>query len=241
MKHIPSLALCLALSLAGTAYADTTTVQGTRMHIHASAEQLLPNDEVVVLYRIEAMGTSADSLRRKVNKISHSIHQQLNNNKNLKQTTLSRRMNMRWRYDRGNQQQVRDGWQLIQREQITSKHLDAVSAWVDMIEQAGGHLDNLSFRIASETTKKAREKLRFEAITQFRQQANAMAKALDAESFQILSLQSSTNRPNYPVRREVMMMKDTAGAAPTLHTGEGKISVHVDGEILLPKKEFSVR
>jgi len=240
MKYL----IILSLIFITPAWADENTPQKeTLISLSATSNITLPNDEAVVNYRMKATGMYADALRKKVNRISRLIHQQLKGAQGIKQTTLSRRMEMRWRYDKLNSRQVRDGWKLVQTEQLVSSNLDAVPDWVDSIEKAGAHLNHLSFRISDTTLKTTQNSLRLQAIQAFRKKAGSFAKALDATSFRIMQLQTSQQRPVYRMRQDMpamAMMRKSESSPPQLHAGEGKISVTVSGSIALPFKAYTV-
>jgi len=238
MKHL----ILLSLLLTSPAWAaDAPSDKGTLISLEASASIELPNDELIALYRVEATGTNAGQLRQQVNRTSQAINARLKKEKALKLTTLSRRMEMLWRYDKISRKQLRDGWKLVQREQVTSKALDAAADWIDAIEKAGAHLDNLSFRISESSSSAAQQSLRLQALANFRARATTLAKALDAPGFRIVTLQTSSQRPVYPMRREMAMMKASDAAAPSFNSGEGKISVNVSGQIRLPVRDFPVQ
>jgi len=242
MKYI----IVLSLIFITPAWADEKLQQKeTLISLSVTSSIILPNDEAVISYRMEATGRNANSLRKKVNSMGQLIHQQLKGEKNIKQTTLGRRMEMLWRYDKLNSRQVRDGWKLVQVEQLVSTNLDAVPDWVDSIEKAGAHLNNLSFRISDTSIKATQNSLRLQAIQAFRHKASAFAKTLGAASFRIVQLQTSQQRPVYPMRQampEMAMMSKSAGAPmPSLNAGEGKISVTVSGNIALPFKSYTIK
>lgn len=233
-------ATCLLFLLPGLLPAFAAEpLEGTRISLAANSSMNLPHDELVVLYRIEASGREAAGLRTKVNRMARAIHAKLGKEKGLKLTTLSRRMELLWRYDKVSRRQVRDGWKLVQREQIRSTNLAAAADWIDAIEQAGGHLDSLRYGFSDATLQQTRASLRLKAVAQFRQKAAEMARALDAKSFRIVNLQTAHDTPRYPVALEMGRMK-SADAAPSLNSGEGRISVTVSGSILLPPKDFPV-
>ena len=239
MKYL----IVLSLIFITPAWADEKPQQKeTLISLSATSSISLPNDEAVVRYRMEATGKHANGLRRKVNGMSQLIHQQLKGVKGIKQTTLSRRMEMLWRYDKLNSRQVRDGWKLVQVEQLVSTNLDAVPDWVDGIEKAGAHLNNLSFRISDTSMKATKNSLRLQAIQAFRKKASSFAKALDAVSFRIIQLQTSQQRSVYPMQRQAMaMMSKSESSPPQLNAGEGKISVTVSGNIALPFMSYTVK
>jgi len=242
MKYL----IMLSLLLGSSAWADENTYKKeTLINLSALSSITLAKNEVVVNYRMEAIGIHAKTLRKKVNGMSQLIHQQLKGEKGMKQTTLSRRMEIRWRYDKVNSRQVRDGWKLVQVEQIVSTNLDAVPHWVDAIEKAGAHLTTLHFRISDAAINVAQNSLRLQAIQAFRTKASSFAKALGATSFRIVQLQTSQQQPVYRINRGMpdmaLMAKSANAPAPSFHTGEGKISVTVSGSIALPFKAYSVK
>ena len=221
---------------------DSSHLQGTRITLTTTASLTLPNDEAIIHYRMEASGRNSELLRAEVNRISNALQTRLKQEKDLKQTTLSRRMEPIWRYDKSQGRQLREGWRLVQSEQITTRALDAIPNWLNNIEAAGAHLDALNFHIADATMEAAQTDLRLKAVAQFRQQAASLAQALDATSFRILELNPSQERAQQPVmRHERVMMQAAADSAPppSLNSGEGEISVQIHGTILLPVKDYT--
>jgi len=241
MKYLILLSLLIATPL----WAAEQAPKATHINVSATSSTILPNDEAVVIYRIEATGKNASTLRKKVNQISQHIQASLRGEKGIKQATLSRNMQMLWRYDNIKKRQVRNGWKLVQREQLRSKRIDAIASWVDDIEKAGAHLDNLNFRVSHEAMVKAQDALRLQAIKAFRQKANAFAKALDVKSYHIDNLRTTQGMPPiYRRNRNVemaMMAKSADAPAPSLNAGEDKISVTVSGNLSLPYTSYPVR
>ena len=178
MKYL----LILSLLFISPAWAaESEAEKGALVSLNATASMQIPNDEVVVVYRIEATGPNANTLRKQVNQISQTIHASLKHEKGIKQNTLNRRMDMLWRYDKVSRKQMRNGWKLVQREEIISRNLDAAADWINRIEKAGANLDNLNFRIAENTMNTTTDSLRMQAIANFRSKAAHITKALDVK------------------------------------------------------------
>lgn len=235
------LALPLMLAPLAAAWADSPPA-GARISLSVHEQADLPNDEVVVVYRVAARGRRPARLRAEVNRVGDVIHARLSREPGLKQMTLSRRMDIVWRYDDALRRQVRDGWRLVQRERVVSQRLDAATRWIDAIEQAGGKLESLSFRVSDEAARQARERLRLRAIQRFRSRAAAVARALGASRYRIVELRTDVARPSPPVRVGMAMMKSAAPAAPpSLAGGEGRVSLTVSGVIALPPRDYTVR
>jgi len=239
MKYI----ILLTLLIASPAWAaKLNNPHDTRINLSATANAQIANDEAVIIYRLEASGNNPAKLRQQVNRMSQSIHQQLQHEKGIKQQTLSRNMQMLWRYDQRNSKQVRNGWKLVQQEQITTLRLDAVANWVDGIEQKGAHLSSLNFKISQARLQASQTKLRIQAIQKFRQQAQDMAKALGTKSFYIEQLQTNQQQPTYLMQnRKAMMVSSDTATTPSFHSGEGKISMRISGTVALPLIHYPVK
>jgi len=214
-------------------------VAGTRIQISATASAIQTNDEVVISFRVEQQGKVADSVRNDVNRTSKKISRLLKHEKGITLQTISRNMQPIWQYI-PNKPRLRTGWRMVQTSQISSQHLTAIPDWLDAIESAGAHLSGLSFRVSATVQAKLRESLTMKAIARFRSKARAMAKALDADSFRILSLNTQSISPQpRRYRAEMAMMAKSADAPqPSLAAGENRVSVTVSGEITLPFKDY---
>lgn len=239
MRYLIVLSLFLASPAwaANAPQADSGTVVG----VTATTSMQLPNDEVQVAYRIEASGVDAARLRKQVNIVADKVQKALDGFPELHRQTTGRSLQIMNHYDKATGRQVRDGWRMVQSEQLTGRDMQAVPAWIEAIEQAGGHLDRLSFTVSEAASSTALETLNDQAVRQFRAKAAAMAGSLDAGSFRILNLRSDAMSPPQPVMQRGVMAMQSAEAAPALNSGESRLSVTVSGEILLPERTYPVK
>lgn len=235
MRYLLISALLLMPMLAQAQEETEYFPEGTRINLSASAEMLLPNDEVIVSFRVEKQGKDAEAVRSYVNKVSDAIEQRLKLEADVKLKTLSRSMQPVWQYPK-NSSRVRVGWQMTQSGEISTTDLKAVPKWLDAIESAGAHLSSLNFRVSDAISKQAMASLRQQAIANFRSKAAGMAKGLDGESFRIIRLNTSGQAPQPRIYRAemAMMAKAVDAAPPALSAGENKITVTVSGEIEIP-------
>ncbi len=216
-------------------------MKGTIISLSAKATLEVPNDEVVVNFRVEERGKKLDALRKRVNQVSASIKKSLTKEKGVKLKTSSRSVDPIWKPNQYNR--VRDGWSVVQTGIVTSQDLDAVPRWLDVIEKAGAKLQSLSFRISDGLRRTTQERLRLQAIKQFRSKSMTIAKALDAKAFHIRHLNTGSSYSPQPMYRgEMMMAKSMAAdaAAPALSSGDSRISVSVNGDIEVEEHTFRV-
>lgn len=239
IKYILALTL-LCTSQAWAADAPQAD-RGSVVFVSATSRMQLANDEVVVAYRIEASGVHAALLHTQVNATTERVKAALSTYPALKQQTTGRSLQIMDHYDKALGRQVRDGWRLVQNEQIVGHDLHSVPMWIGSIEQAGAHLDHLGFTVSEAASGAALEKLHMQAIQQFRSKAAAVAKSLDAPSFLILNLRADSGVPPSQVMQRGVMAMSVAESAPTLNSGESSLMVTVSGEIRLPEQSYSVR
>jgi len=205
---------------------------GTRISLSATAAMQLPNDEVVINFRVEKSGSNAQRILQAVNKVAHAIQLRLKHESGLKLKTTSRNMQPVWQ-QKPNQARQRTGWRMIQTAQVVSQNLDAVPTWLDAIESAGAHLSNLQFRLSAELALQKQDQLRQQAIVLFRKKAAVIARGLAAKSFRVIRLNpaSQAPRPRRYRTEMAMMARSSSSNTPSLLVGEGQLSVTVSGEI----------
>ena len=244
MKYLIVLSLMFITLLPITpARADNAASQnkGTTVRVSATVSTQLANDQAVLDYRIEASGPNARALQRQVNTIANRAQKALAAFAGLKQQTTGRNLQAMNHYDKPLGRQVRDGWRLLQNEQIIGSDVQAVVNWVEKIEKAGAYMQRLSFTVSEQRSRAATDSLRMQAIRTFRTKAAAMADALGATSFRIVSLHSDERQPPAPMVKRGVMALSAAESAPSMNSGESRLSVTVSGEILLPEKIFIVK
>ncbi len=238
MKYLLILSTLFFMSLA---HAGDYKPEGTRVSLSAEAYEEVANDEVVVSYRIEAKGDSAKLLRKKVDGIAAKVSERLKKEK-VKHETTNRSLNPVW--DSG--VFTTKSWQLVQAGQIKTQDIDAVPGWMADIEAAGVKLNGLQFQVSDKLRKQIEDRLRTEAIRNFRAKAGNIAEGLTAKSFRIIDMQTNASGMPGPMRG-VAMMEDgfssvsKSRVAPSLAGGESRIQVNVSGVVEVPFKDFPVK
>jgi len=219
------------------AKAETDQPTGTRINLSATVEQSIANDEMLVQYRIQEKGGSADKLQQKVNRIAAKLEARLKSEK-VKHKTTGRSLRPDWEKGVFNFQR----WNASQSGQIVTRDLDSISNWLGDIEAMGVKLNNLSFRISSDKMRNIRDELRLQALKKLRAKAATLSRGVAAKSFRIIRIQTSAGQQ--PVYRERLMMTDSSMAkrisAPVVTAGESKSSLTVSGEIEVPFTDFPV-
>ncbi len=237
-----SVSMMLLLLLLPPAFA-AEVVQGTIVSLSARAGMDMTNDEVAVDFRVEAKGSDINKLRKQVDYISAAISKRIKREKGVKIITTGRRLDPVWE-NRFGYKHERTGWYMVQSGRITSTELDAVSAWLEDIEQLGAHLQGLQFRVSDKLLRATQERLRLQAIERFKAKASAIARSLDTTAFHIIRLQTDSHRPVYPMQQDrtfAMAESSVKASAPALESGESRLAVTIHGEIEVEKRLFAVK
>jgi len=237
MKYLLLLSTLLFMPLA---HAEDYKPEGTRVTLSAEAYEDVANDEVVVTYRIQAKGNSANQLRQKVDEIAARVTERLKKEK-VKHSTTNRSLNPVW--DSGFFSTK--NWELVQNGRIKTQDIDAVPGWLADIEAAGVKLSGLQFQVSDKLRRKVEDRLRTQAIGDFRAKAGNIAAGLAVKSFRIIDMQTNSGGRPGPMRR-VAMMEDgfavsKSKVAPSLAGGESRVQVTVSGSVETPFKHFPVK
>ncbi|MFQ5345137.1 MAG: SIMPL domain-containing protein [Mariprofundus sp.] len=223
-----------------SASAEAGQPTGTRIDLSATETVRIANDEVVISFRVEKEGESADDVRLYVNRVAGVIQQRLKKEPGVKLKTVGRNIQPVWKYPKHGQR-MRTGWRMIQSGQVISSKLDAVPKWLDGIEAAGARISSLQFRVGNTASQQAENRLRLKAIAAFRRQAMTIAKGLNAKHFRIIHLDTASHAPQPVIyRSRAMMAKSADGVSPSLAAGGSRLDVTVNGTIQVPYTDFPV-
>jgi len=196
------------------------------------------NDEVVVSYRIEAKGNSAQRLRKQVDEIAAKVSERLKRER-VKHKTTNRTLNPVWESGFFSTK----SWELVQSGRIETEDVDAVPGWLADIETAGVKLDGLQFQISDKRRRQIEERVRKEAIHNFRAKAGTIAEGVAVRSYRIIDMRTDSRRDVAPMVMRANKLESYASVseAPSLAGGESKIRITVSGTIETPYKDFSVK
>ena len=235
MKYLFILSILLFMPLAQAAEYKP---DGSRVSLSAEVFENVPNDEVVVGYRIAAKGDSAKQLRQKVDDIAAKVTARLKKEK-VKHATTNRSLNPVW--DSGFFSTK--SWELVQTGRVTTQDIDAVPGWLADIEAAGVKLDGLQFQVSDKLQRQVEDRLRTQAIRDFRAKAENIAKGVSAKSFRIIDMSTDSRGDFAPMMMRAKKLEAFVSESPepSLAGGESRIQITVTGMIEVPYKDFPVK
>lgn len=234
MKYLLILSTLLFMPLAHAADAKPA---GTLVSLSSEVSEDVANDEVVVSYRIQAKGNSARLLRQQVDAIAARVSDRLKKEK-VKHATTNRSLQPVWESGFFSTK----SWELVQSGRIKTQDIDAVPGWLADIETTGVKLSGLQFQVSEKLHKQVEDRLRTEAIKDFRAKAANIAAGLSAKSFRIINMQTHSSGAIRPMMMRANDSYISKGAsAPSLAGGESRVQVNVSGSIEVPFTQFPIR
>jgi predicted secreted protein len=105
--------------------------------------------------------------------------------------------------------------------------------------QASLQLGSVEFSVSPASRAKAEDALTREAIAEFLRKADIAAKSFRGKTFSVIEASVSSDGGQMPPPRPMVMMKsmasDASVAAPAMEAGTSRITVNVNGAILVPR------
>lgn len=229
MNRLPAAALALCL-LACTAL-QAAEPKGTRINLDARATKEVDNDEMRAVLFTEMEDTDPGRLADAVNRTMNDAV------KAAKQFA-----GLRVRTSGYSSYPVTDKARIVRwrsRSEMTIEGED-FRMMADAIGklQSAIQLGSVEFSVSPASRGKAEDALTREAIAEFLRKADLAAKAFRGKGFSVLEASVSSDGGQMPPPRPMVMMKamsDSSVAAPAMEAGTSRITVNVNGAILLPR------
>jgi predicted secreted protein len=229
MNRLP--AAVLALCLAAAAAAQAAEPRGAKVNLDARAAKEVENDVMRAVMFTELEDTDptrlADAVNRTMNDALKAAKQlpglrvKSSGYSSYPMTEKSRIV--RWR----------------SRSELTLEGED-FRLMADAIGklQATLQLGSVDFSVSPASRAKAEDALTREAIAEFLRRADIAAKSFRGRSFSVVEASISSDGGQVPPRPMVMMKSmasDASVATPAMEAGTSRITVNVNGAILVPR------
>jgi predicted secreted protein len=228
MNRLP--AAVLALCLVACTCAQAAEAKGTRINFDARATKEVDNDVMgaVLFTEMEDAdpGKLADAVNRTMNDALKAAKQfaglRVKSSGYSSYPVTDKAKIVRWR----------------SRSEITLEGEDfrLVADAIGKL-QSQVQLGSVEFSVSLATRGRAEDALTRDAIAEFLRKADLAAKAFRGKSFSVLEASVSADGGQVPPRPMVMMksMADSSVATPAMEAGTSRITVTVNGSILVPR------
>jgi predicted secreted protein len=229
----PTLLFALYLA-AGLAHAQApspeTDLKATRVNLDARASMEANNDVMRATLFVEMEDTDATRLADKVNRATEDAVRLVKGFTGLRVKTSGYTT-----YPLTDKNKI-VRWRSRSEVQVEGEDFRRMAEAIGKL-QAIMQLGNVDFSVSSAARAKAEEALTQTAIAEFLRKAEQVAKGFKGTGFKVLEASISTDGAFIPPRP--MMMKSMAAAeavaAPDLQGGTSRVTVSVNGSILIPR------
>ena len=230
MKHFATLIL---LALLSPAYAQSPApdLKGSRINLDARAAEEVDNDVMRATLFVEVEDTDAGKLAEKVNQAGNDALKMAKSFVGLRTKTsgystypvTDKNKIVRWR----------------SRSEISVEGEDfrRMSEAIGKL-QAIMQLGAVSFSVSPAKRAKVEEALTQAAIAEFLRKADAATKGFKGSKYTVIEATISADGGNIPPPRPMVMMKSMSASdapAPDFEGGSSRITVTVNGAILIPR------
>ena len=205
-----------------------------RIHLTASATGSVGNDTIVATLNTQEEGKSAAELADKINqRISWGVEL---TKKYPQISAQTQAYNTQPIYHKSNI----TGWRVSQTLRLESHNMTVVSDLLGEL-QAQLNLQGIQFSVSPEQKNDAENTLIAEALAAFNVRAKLIANELGQVNFRLVNLDVATSGSAPPLYRgksmRMEMMSSADVAAPSLEAGESTLTVTVNGEVELVKRD----
>lgn len=231
MIQVKRILVCvlLVLGAAPLAAGADTDFPEDQVSFQVEAGRDVDNDRAMAVLAVTAENREPAQLAREVNEAMHWALEQLRGQSLIQSRSGSYQTFPV--YDDG--KIVR--WRARQELQLETGNVEALSQMLGVL-QTRLQIQSLQFSVSPEKRQAAEASLIEEALAAFRQRAQLIRKALDAESYSLMDVSVNTGGIQHPLPLRAEAMSAAVKAAvppPAFSQGTSRVTVQVSGRIHL--------
>ena len=221
--NINILLILFHLSMQAHAHEDETLFNV--VHLQASSEQEIPNDQMTTVLVSEHEGRDAADIAKRVNEDMQWALEIIKQ----KDTVESKTTNYQT-YPNYNKQQI-ISWRASQSVEIRSTNIEELSKLVGILQERL-QVRQMYFSPTDETRKQYEDQLIEQALQEFKSRVQIITKHMDNKDHRIINININTGGGRPPVIYADTRMKTMAmEAAPAVEAGTSKLTVTVSGSV----------
>ncbi len=217
----------LSILLTFTVAAHEDSPLFNQVHLQASAQMDVPNDELIVIMTVEMEANNAAELADNINETMDWAITRVKKHSAIQARTLS--YNTYPVYDK----KTLIGWRGNQQLELKSSDITKLTEMTGQLQQRL-QIKGMRFSPTKQTRKKHEDVLIEEAMQAFKRRVEIVKKHMSEKNVRIVSLNINTGG-DYPrpVRAEtrMMAMDSMAVSAPAVEAGSSSITVTVSGSV----------
>ncbi len=214
---------------------NTNTIQAmdepTRVHFQVTAEEKVPGNTMRASLRLELRNKQPAPAAKELNQKLQVAMQSLRADKALHIQT-SQYFTQQQYDEKGRPKD----WLVSVELTICSEQWNTLSEHIADLQSKGWLFSNVDFEVSVEQRKTAEQRLMVRALTEWKAQAEQIAKQLDLKKWKLGNLDISRSGSIQPLqktyRSRATLTADMAEAAPTMAGSDTTLTIVVNGELL---------
>jgi predicted secreted protein len=234
--------LILSAPIAAAADEASLPAGATVLHLAASAERVLPRDEVVAVLRAEATGKVLVDVEAEVNRRMAAALEEAKKSPAIKIETPStsvyaeRSSGSGGSSGRGSTEGI-VGWTAVETLRLQSKDFAAALALIGKLEGRQLAVNSVTFTVSPDAVAGVQAPLTSEALERLRARAEAVAAdlGLAVDHIKTVTVGNAATPQPQPQPR-IAFQAASAMPPPAVEPGEAPVSVVVDADVVLRPK-----
>ena len=227
------LLIALILSfVACAAHAQTATPEpkGSRINLDARASEEVDNDVMRATLFVELEDTDPARLAEKINRATNDALKLAKEYPALRTRTAGYST-----YPVSDKNKI-VRWRSRSEISVEGEDFKAMTVAIGKL-QAGMQLGGIGFSVSNAKRSRLEETLTQAAIAEFLRKADAATKGFKGTTFTVLEATLSADGGQMPPPRPMVMMKSMSAeaTAPSFEAGTSRVTVTVNGAILIPR------
>lgn len=225
------LSLIFALFLSSNVYADNADSHAkdyNKVFFSVSESTAVENDITTITFFHAAEGINAQDVSNQINQQMAKAFKALKPFPKVVKKTSQYRVNPVYK------KSVISHWRGQQSLSLTMNNSDEVAKVLKQVQPYLAY-QSMQFQVSSQRLDEINQGLTLEAIKKYQAKAKAIAKAFGLNKYKIIETRINTPNHNSPkvYARAEMAMASSNMAAPSISSGESKLSVTISGTLLL--------
>lgn len=232
MPNISRLLLTFICAFSLTSFADDDKPKGTIINLTEQSSLEVENDLLVTELKFSSKDQDSVKLQDRINSTINEAFKVIASYKDVEVST--QRYSVYQRYEANAEKKIEE-WQGEQSLIITSTNKDQILELTGKLQQLGMTVNSLQYQLSRGKSEETYNSLLEPTINKLKVKAKKIAKSLDKEEFEFLSmnLDSQLIMPNDAIMYKTSAAESNTYTKPVAAKGKTNVMVNVNAQILI--------
>ncbi|MCP5369899.1 MAG: SIMPL domain-containing protein [Rickettsiaceae bacterium] len=232
MSNIIRVLLVILCFASFNSFADKDKSKGAIINLTQQSSIEVENDLLVTEIKFSSKDKDSALLQTKINEVINKAFKEIENYKDIELTT--KRYSVYQRYE-ANKESSKEEWMGEQSITIMSQNKDHILELTGKLQKLGMTVNSLQYQLSDSKREEVYNSLIEPTINKLKEKAKKIAKSLDKEEFEFISMNIDSQfiMPNDTVMYKMRGMENDIVSTPVAAAGKTTVTVTVNAQILV--------